>query len=406
MDKFVVLFCICASAACKTAPPVEEDTSDGGDDHAVHVEPEQATAWGITTGIVSTSDISSRIIVPGVLGLNENRTAHISSYVTGKVTDLSVDLGDVVRQGNALVTISSPEFASAQADYLDANTRCKLASRDFERAQELLSTGSIEEREYLRHEAELEQCYADLAAAESSLHAYGVDHGWMDELKARRDSVSQIDGDPDLIANANLPISSPINGKVIFRDVVVGEHVDPTRTLFTVSSLSTLWAHLDIYENDLQNVSLNSEVIIRSQLFPAVDFPGRIEYVSDVLDEMLRTVKARVEVSNVDGLLKPNMYIQGVIFNRDPSVSIIAIPDEAIVMYHGEPTVFVLGPAEDGEDHLVFNVQHVDTGAMVGDQRIITYGLQAGETIVLRGAFTLKAELDKGAGGGHEGHVH
>ena len=101
--------------------------------------------------------------------------------------------------------------------------------------------------------------------------------------------------------------------------MIVGEHVDPTRTLFTVSRLGTLWAQLDVYENDLPFVNNNSEVVIRSPLHPTIDFPGKIVYMSDVLDETLRTIQVRVEVTNVDGLLKPNMYIQGVVQNRDGS---------------------------------------------------------------------------------------
>jgi cobalt-zinc-cadmium efflux system membrane fusion protein len=398
---FVLYF---LSVACSSeAPPAEDHAA--GDDHSVFVELGQATAWGIETGMVSASDVTSRITVPGVLGLNENRTAHITSFVTGKVVGLSVDLGANVRQGQVLLTINSPEFADAQAEYLDANSRCNLARRDYERALELWETRSIEERDLLRHEAELGQCFTDLAASESSLHSYGVDHDWMDDLKRRSEDLSEGGGDPDLIADANLPIYSPIDGRVIFRDVVVGEHVDPTHTLFTVSRLGTLWALLDVYENDLSYVRSSSDVIVKSPLFPATDFPGRIVYISDVVDETLRTVQTRVEVTNTDGLLKPNMYIQGIVQNRDESAPVIAIPDEAIVMLHGEQTVFLLGPPEPGEDHLVFLVQHVETGELVGDLRVVTAGLEEGQTIVFEGAFTLKSEIDKSAGG-HEGHVH
>jgi cobalt-zinc-cadmium efflux system membrane fusion protein len=404
MKKHSLLFLFFLSVACSTDAPVTDDHAEA-DDHSVHVEPDQAAEWGIETAIVATSDVSSRVTVPGVLGLNDNRTAHISSFVSGKVVDLSVDLGSNVREGQVLLTINSPEFAEAQADYLDANSRCKLARRDYERALELWETRSIEERDLLRHEAELGQCITDLAASESSLHSYGVDHEWMDDLKARSVNLSQEGGDPDLIADANLPIYSPIVGRVIYRDVVVGEHVDPTHTLFTVSRLGALWALLDVYENDLPYVRLSSDVVIKSPLFPSTDFPGRIAYISDVVDETLRTVQTRVEVTNIDGLLKPNMYIQGIVQNRNDTASVIAIPDDAIVMLHGEQTVFVLGSPEPGEDHLVFLVQHVEVGELIGDLRIITSGLEEGQAVVTVGAFTLKSEIDKSAGG-HEGHVH
>ena len=190
MGLLFALFLICASAACGANPPVTENSEGTTDDHALHVEPDQAAAWEIQTGIVTRSDISSRVTVPGVIGLNENSTAEVTSYVTGKVVGLTVDLGSYVRAGQVLLTINSPEFASAQADYLDAHTRCRLGRRDYERALELWETRSIEERELLLHEAELEQCFANLAAAESILHSYGVDHDWMDSLTQRRENLS------------------------------------------------------------------------------------------------------------------------------------------------------------------------------------------------------------------------
>ena len=406
MGLLFVLFVICVSATCGGASPRTHEAATHGDDHALHVGPDQAAAWGIETGIVAGSDIASRVSVPGVLGLNENRTAHISSYVTGKVVGLSVDLGSYVAEGEVLLTINSPEFASAQAKYLDAHARCKLAGRDYERGLELWESRSIEERELLLHEADLEQCLADLAAAESILHSYGIDRDRMDALTRRREDQSRLGGDSGPVADANLPIYSPIEGRVIYRDVVVGEHVDPTRTLFTVSQLGTLWAQLDVYETDLPFVRTDSDVIIESSLHPAIDFPGRIVYMSDVVDETLRTVKARVEVTNVDGLLKPNMFVQGAVQNRDVSGSVVAIPDEAIVLLHGEQTIFLLAPPEEGGDHLEFLVRHIQTGALIGDSRIVTSGLAGGETIVLKGAFALKSELEKGSGGGHEGHIH
>jgi hypothetical protein len=94
-----------------------------------------------------------------------------------------------------------------------------------------------------------------------------------------------------------------------------------------------------------------------------------------------------------------------VVENSDESNMVITVPDDAVVMLHGEPTVFLLGPPEAGEEHLVFLVQHVETGDLIGDMRVITGGLEIGQNIVFKGAFTLKSEIDKSAGG-HEGHVH
>ena len=185
---------------------------------------------------------------------------------------------------------------------------------------------------------------------------------------------------------------------MIFRDVVTGEHVEPNKILYTVSDLSTLWAILDVYEKDLPHINKNSHVTITTSIYPGSKFPGKITYISDLVDENLRTVKIRVEVDNKQGFLKPNMYIQGEIENRVEQKNILAISEDAIQNMDGEKIVFVL---EEGD---IFAARHVSLGYKVGNNRIITQGLSEGDRIVVQGAFYLKAEISKATFG--HAHVH
>ena len=192
------------------------------------------------------------------------------------------------------------------------------------------------------------------------------------------------------IADPNLPIRSPISGTVIFRDAIIGAHIEPEKILFTVSDLGTLWAVLDAYEKDIPYISKESRVHILSPLYPEKKFPGQITYISETIDEKLRTVKIRVEVPNTEGLLKPNMYIQGIVENQADGKNILAVPEEAIQNMNGEKVVFVM------ESKDVFAARHVQIGNKIGDRRIITEGLKPDDYLVLKGAFTIKTELTKG----------
>ncbi len=391
---------------------VEPETE--ADDHELHLEPEQIEEWGIVAGVVTTTDLISSTTLPGVIDLNQNRTAQISSYVNGKVLDLSVDLGTRVRQGQTLLTVNSPEFASAQADYLEAFANYRFSSGEYSRAVELFREKAIEEREYLRRVAQHEQMVAKLAATESILHSFGIYHEWIDQIVNRYTEINIEDGNAHSLAESALPILSPIGGTVIYRDVIIGENVDPAKVLFTVSDLSTVWAHLDAYEIDLPYISYDSKVTITTPLYPDRIFTGRITHISDVVDKTLRTVHLRVELPNTNRLLRPNLFIKGVIENYDSEARQIAIPEEAILMFHGEKTVFVVADAHahgdemhltaDDEDHVVFEARHIFIGRLIGNMRIITGGLEEGEIIAMKGAFTLKAELEKGSVG-HD-HVH
>jgi cobalt-zinc-cadmium efflux system membrane fusion protein len=375
----------------------EVNLHEGKDHLELHLSAQKQKDWGIVVGTATKQDIASKITIPGVLALNQNKTAHISSFVKGKVVSLSSDLGDRVNKKQVLVTINSPDFAQAQATFLQARAKLNLSRQNFERAKMLLQEKAIEQKEYLRRQAEHAELSTEYGAAESILHSYGIEHEQIQDLIKKCDSLVE-KGELCELTDPNLCILSPVEGTVIFRDVTVGEHVEPQKILFTVSNLNTLWAHLDAYEKDLPYISKKSEVTIKSPLYPEKEFKGKIAYISDLIDEKLRTIKIRVEVKNDEGLLKPNMYIQGTVENRQAEKKILAIPEEAIQNMNGEKIVFV------HEEKDIFAACHVELGEKIGDKRIIAKGLEEGDKIVIKGAFNLKAELTKASFGA--AHVH
>ncbi len=380
--------------------PAHEHEGEEPVDHKhqeLEVSPEKQVEWGIEIGEASEFAVSSRINLPGILTLNQNQTAHISSFAEGKVLSVAADLGHRVGKGQILLTLNSPEFAKAQSDFLQARAKFILSRKEYERAKMLLEEKAIEQKEYQRRESEYEKAMTETGVLGSNLHSFGLGHDQIDKLIEKCESLDP-DGYLCEVTNPNLNIFSPIRGKVIFRDVIVGEHIEPKKVLFTVSDLSTLWALLDAYEKDLAVIDKKSKVAIKSSIYPEKEFEGKIIYISDMIDEKLRTAKIRVEVENRDSLLKPNMYIQGIIENEVASKNMLAIPEEAVQNLDGEKIVFIQ------EEENVFAVHHVELGEKIGNRIIITSGLEPGEKIVIRGAFSLKTELTKEAFG--QAHVH
>ncbi len=405
MKKYIILLSILLLVFCggqkNNAPPTqEEDTHEHEEEEHqdVQVSLEKQKNWGIKVGSAVSNDIVSRISLPGVLAMNQNETAHISSFVAGKVIALAVDLGTKVRKGQPLCTINSPEFAQAQADFLETKARLNLSQKDFERAQNLFNEKALEEKEFLRRKAEYDKLITEYGVRGSTLHSYGLTHTDIDDLIAKCDALKADDEYMCEIADPNLPILSPLSGTVVFRDVILGEHVAPEKTVFTVSNLNTLWALLDAYEKDLPYINKNSTVAIESPLYPGRMFKGQITYISDLIDKKLRTVKIRVAINNSEGLLKPNMYIRGIIENISEVKNTLVIPEEAVQNLEGEKIVFVL------EEEDIFTVRHVAIGLKIGSLRIITGGLTATDKLAIKGAFYLKTELTKATFG--HAHVH
>jgi cobalt-zinc-cadmium efflux system membrane fusion protein len=156
-----------------------------------------------------------------------------------------------------------------------------------------------------------------------------------------------------------------------------------------VSDLSTLWAVLDAREPDLPFLAEGRVVRIRTSLYPDRTWDGRILHVGDVVDEKSRTVKVRVDTPNRGLLLKPNMFVQGEVAGASGTREALTVLSDAIQTINGQPVVFVRVAPDR------FAARPVETGERTGERRVILKGLDGSESVVVTGAFNLKAELLK-----------
>ena len=357
-------------------------------DGTLQVTPALQQKWGITTAEPSRSAATTTVSLPGVLRLNERQTAQISSLLEGQVVSLGAELGAEVRKGEVLAVIHAPAVAQAKTAFLQAAARAELTAREYERARILLQQEAIDQKEAARRKADAEQARTDYGVAESNLHSLGLDQAQVDALLRRARQPAEGNQHDDL-ADPYLRLTAPLDGRVISRDALAGQHILPDRALFTVSDLSTLWAVLDARESDLPFLAKGRLVRIRTSLYADRTWDGRILHVGDVVDEKSRTVKVRVETPNSGLLLKPNMFVQGEVVGAAGSREVITLPSDAVQTINGEPVVFVRVAPDR------FAARLVEAGDRSGGRRVITRGLDGSESVVVTGAFSLKAEFLK-----------
>jgi membrane fusion protein, heavy metal efflux system len=384
----LVVLLLLTACAPAPAPPADKPGEVAGPRAAareVKVAADLQKKWGLATGPVARLSVTAALVLPGMITLNQQRTAQITSLLEGRVTSVGADLGDQVRRGQALLVVQSPALAQAQTAFLQAAARRNVARRELDRARELVKDDAIQQKEVQRRQAEFEAVTTDYGLAESQLHSLGWDHAQLDALLQR---AARTSADLSDIVDSALTIHAPMDGRILTRDVVVGEHVHPDKLLFTVSDLSSVWAQLDARERDLPGLSIGSRVQVTSEVYGPRRFEGTLTRIGDVVDDKLRTIKLRVDLPNPGLLLKPNMFVQGALESRGVARDVLAVPEEAIQTIEGEPAVFVATPGG-------FAVRVVSVGERVGPNRAITAGLDGRETVVVAGAFNLKAELLK-----------
>ncbi|MDO9310057.1 MAG: efflux RND transporter periplasmic adaptor subunit [Nitrosomonas sp.] len=317
-------------------------------------------------------DLADKILVPSRVQVDEERTAQIGSYVTGRIINMFVILGDYVKAGDRLARITSPDLTQAQLAYLRAVSRVVVTQKATERARHLLAADVIPLAEVERRQSELEIAQAELSAATDQLRLFGMGDQELKELKKRGKILPWMD------------IKATREGYVIARNVMVGQVVQPSDPLFQVADLSHVWVVGDVPEQIAREVHLEQHVEIQVPALGAQLMDGVIIFVSDTINRLTRTVMTRVMVENSERKLKPDMLANMHI--TDPQHKVLVVPESAIVRELHQDYVFIAL----GDNH--FQRVLVELGPEVADLRPVIKGLTIDQRIVTAGAFHLDSE--------------
>ena len=235
--------------------------------------------------------------------------------------------------------MESAEVGRAKAEFLQALVQVQLRARNQESYLRGSASGSIPERQLREAETALREARIRLATAEQGL----INLGLPVESDALRDvpenqltSRIQFLGLPDELARSLprqttgnlLPIKAPLDGVVVGREVVAGEVVDPTRTLFVVADTSRMWLTLDVRSEDAPSIRLDQAVRFQPE-GSKVEVSGQIAWISTEVDHKTRALKVRVVLPNSDGQLRANTFGSGRIILREEPAAVV-VPNEAI----------------------------------------------------------------------------
>ncbi|MGH7893283.1 MAG: efflux RND transporter periplasmic adaptor subunit, partial [Candidatus Binatia bacterium] len=291
-----VAFGVACGGGGSETPQAAGDQPPGGE--RIVLPPQTATASGIKVASVEERALGAGLRATAVIRPNENRLAHVSPPIPGRAIEVKAVLGDVVQPGQPLALLDSLELGEKKAAFLQARTTLEVTRRNAEREERLFRQRISSEKEYLEAKGEFERSDASYKAAREALRIVGL----------KDDELEHLTWGGAEHPLSHFPIVAPFGGTVIEQHVTLGELVTPADKPYAIADLGTLWILLDIYEKDLARVAVGTGVEVRVDAYPAETFAGRIAYMSDVLDESTRTARARVELANLNGRLRPGMF--------------------------------------------------------------------------------------------------
>ena len=326
---------------------------------------------------VATASFTETLRVPGRIDFDEKQLARIGATVTGRITDISAQVGQIVRKGTPLASINSSELSQAQLAYLKARAELELHRRAAERARLLFDSDVIGAAELQRRESEFQVTTAEARAAADQLRLLGLSAGALDRL-GRLGAVVPVS-----------PVYSSISGVVVERTVTQGQVVQPADSLFTVADLSRVWAVAEVPERQASAVRSGQQVMIEVPALNNAVLVGKLIFVSQTLAPDTRTVLVRTELENADGRLKPGMLASMLIAAE--AETRLVVPSSAVVRENNRDHVYVA--LADNR----FRLTPVTLGPEHDKTRPVLSGLQEGLRVVTEGGFHLNNERNRQA---------
>jgi len=342
--------------------------------------PEAARTAGLQFVEIKELPLTATITRNAEVAYNANRYARLSPRAAGFIADVVGDLGDSVSSGDVLAVVDSAELGAAKAEYLQALAGIQLWKRTAERQRSLADRGIATENEALEAENKFAEVQINLARTRQRLRNLGL---WETDIAALERSQD---------TSSRLQLTAPFEGTIVERSAVLGEVVDTDHVVFTVANTQTLWAMIDLFEADVTDVALDRKVMFVPESVRGHVFPGKITWISTHLDPATRTLKARAEIANENGLLRANTFGRAEIAIRDGERAIV-VPKDAVQWDGCCNLVFV----KSNEQGTTFQPTQVRLGLDIGAGYETLSGLAAGDIVVTAGSFLLKTEILKGS---------
>jgi cobalt-zinc-cadmium efflux system membrane fusion protein len=362
----------------------EEGHAEEGEAQAIHLSEQEMQEFNIKTAKAGPGRIDVYAELPGEIVPNADRVAHVVPRVPGIVRKVYANLGDIVKSGTPMAQLESRELADAKAIYLASKERLTLAEINFRREELLWKKKVTAEQDYLDARQAMAEARIEARSAEQKLHTFGFSEAYLEQLPSQSDQ-----------AFTRYDITAPFSGTVIEKHISLNESLKDDAVAFIVADLSTVWVDIQVYQKDLARIRKGQEVLITVG-HDIPDVSGTISWVGPMVGEATRTALARVVLPNPDGVLRPGLFVTTKIAVESSPTS-LQVAKSALQTIEERPVVFV-------QDADGFEPRPVKIGRESATEVEIVDGLSPGETYVSQGAFTLKAQLAKGAFG--DGHNH
>ena len=310
----------------------------------------------ITIDSAMLGNIDDELKLSGEVNFSDSRVVKVFPFSSGKVLNVKVSLGDRVNKGQVLAIIKSAEVVGNFSDLFTASNDVAIAKKQLDNEESLYKNGIASEREYIEAKEIYQKSVTNAGKVREQININGGGH---------------------TSANGTYVVTAPMSGYVVEKKITEGAYIrnDNSDNMFTIGDISEVWVWANVYESDIAKVKEGYAANVTTLAYPDKIFNGVVDKVNQVLDPETKVMKIRVKLKNEKQELKPEMFANIMIRNRE-GVEAVAIPFAALIAENGKNYVIVY------KDKCNMKVQEIDILKTVGDKTYLRSGLAPGDRII------------------------
>lgn len=375
------------------AAPTEEDHEEETPT-IVSLTLEQLKTVGIVLGKVEQKELTATIKANGLLRVPNNSKANAASLYGGVIKTLHVQIGDYVKKGQVVATITNPQFIQLQEEYLSIGSKIIFAEQEVQRQQELNSGNAGAMKNLQNATSELGTLRTRKASLQQQIQLMGIN--------------------PNSISNQNLKSSlaiiSPLNGNISNLFAQIGSYVDASSPVAEIVDNRSLHLDLQVFEKDLPMMKVGQTIHFTLTNNPANEYDANVFSIGSSFENDSKTISVHAAVTgNITGLID-GMNITGMVSLNN--VTMPAVPDDAIVNAEGKYFIFIVSDKKpeahheeeenetqhsekEPKDNINFEKIEVVKGVSNMGYTAVTFmqEIPANAQIVTKGAFFIQAKL-------------
>ncbi|WP_296383632.1 efflux RND transporter periplasmic adaptor subunit [Winogradskyella sp.] len=354
---------------CGNSEKVEESDSVQNDNR-VKISKAQFNHNNMAFSIIEEKVFPTGIKVNGIIDVPPENKAVVSSITGGYIKTIPLLVGDIVKKGQKVVTIESPEFVQMQQEYLEIKEQQNYLKSEFERQKTMFNENIVSKKVYLKAESQYNTANAKYRGLKKQLAMLNISSSRVEEG----------------VFTSVVNLYSPISGSITKVNASKGMYVSSSTSILEIIDNSHVHIELSVFEKDIMTIKKDQKIVFNIPESSDKNFEASVYLVGTSIQEN-RTIIVHAHPKDETQKFLTGMFVKAEIITD--SKTVMALPENTIV--ESDSVFYILVLDEEINDNYYFNQLKVQTGNTTnGYTEIIDNNLlDSTDKVIIKGAFSL-----------------